>query len=853
MEVSVLKYIYRVIILLAVFIGALYYFSGDIKVVVFEVDNTTEMDNATFPLVTIKSGDNNINLLHGYSTNLAANKLRESVIPLNMDKTFEVVINEESYDIKKLNYEVREFMGNALIETDSVSVFEEDGDKKTAKVKLKADLLPKKEYAVKLTLITSESEKMYYYQRIKIYENAYLKEKLDFILDFHDSIMNKVKAENITKYLEPTNTADDTTLAYVNINSGFKQITWGDLKPVILTEIVPSIREIYTDTASVELEYYMEAEVAGVMEQYHVTEFYRVRYTTERMFLLNYERRMESIFNVNLASVTQSEFKLGITSDKEISSLTSTDQMKLAFVRNNELWFYDLENNIITKVFSFHQDSKDYLRELYDQHKIRILGMDAEGNLDFMVYGYMNRGQYEGRVAIILYRFIRSENRIEELVYIPVEEPYQTLKENLGELTYVNSMEIFYFHVYNNIYAYNLITRELKEIANNITSNQVVLIKSLNYAAWQENSDPKLNKRIKIMDLETGVEETIESKAGHTIRLMDVIDTNLIYGYVLEKDISSMMDGSIMAPLSTVEIASVDKKILKSYSKSGYYISGLQVKDNIIELRRVQKISENGRLAYVYANQDYIMNQVKTEEKLVGITSRVTDQALTEYYMSLPKGFTMNQIPKILDTDNTIITEDPTIRLPIDDQEQLYYYPYVSGGIKGAYSDASDAIAIARDNIGVVWNNKQQLIWERGIKSTKNTIMEFENMPWQASSGNTIETCIKILLNYQKVNVATGKLSLKDSSAYDVLKKYSKYTPIRLTGITLDDALYYVSEGRPVIAMIDISNAVIIYGYDAFNITVFDPQTNKSKKIGIGDSANMFADAGNVFLSYLEQ
>ncbi len=848
-----LKYIYRVIILIAVFIGALYYFSGDIKVVVFDVNNTTEMENATFPLVTIKSGVNNINLLHGYSTNLAANKLRESVIPLGMDKSFEVVINEENYDIKKLNYEVREFVGNTLIETDSVSVFEEDGKKKKAKVKLKAALLPEKEYAVKITLITSKSEKLYYYQRIKIYEKAFLEEKLKFILDFHDSIMDKTKAESIAKYLEPSSSADNTTLAYVNINSGFELITWGDLKPVILTEIVPSIREIYTDTASVELEYYMEAEVAGVLEQYHVTEFYRVRYSSERMFLLNYERCMESLFNVNLASVTQSEFKLGITSDKEISSLTSMDKMKFAFVRNNELWFYDLENNIITKVFSFRQDGTDYLRGLYDQHKIRILNMDAEGNLDFIVYGYMNRGQYEGRVAIILYRFVRTENRIEELVYIPIEEPYQTLKENLGELTYVNSKEVFYFHIYNNIYAYNLITRELKEIANNITSNQVVLLKSINYAAWQENSDPKLNKSIRIMNLETGAEEAIEAKPGYTIRLMDVINTNLIYGYVLEEDISQVMDGSIMAPLSTIEIASVDKQILKSYSKLGYYISGLKVKDNIVELRRVQKINENGRLAYVYTDQDYIMNQVKTEEKLIGVTPRVTDQALTEYYMSLPEGFVMNQLPKVMGTDNTIITEDPTIRLPNDEQEQLYYYPYVSGGIRGAYSNASDAIAIARDNIGVVWNNKQQLIWERGIKSTKNTIMDFENMSWSASSENTMETCIKLILNYQKVNIAADKLTLKDSSAYDVLKKYSKYTPIRLTGITLDDALYYVSKGRPVIAMTDVTNAIIIYGYDAFNIMVIDPHTSTTKKIGIGDSANMFADAGNVFLSYLEQ
>jgi hypothetical protein len=213
----------------------------------------------------------------------------------------------------------------------------------------------------------------------------------------------------------------------------------------------------------------------------------------------------------------------------------------------------------------------------------------------------------------------------------------------------------------------------------------------------------------------------------------------------------------------------------------------------------------------------------------------------------------MNTLPEVKNTVNTIISVDPTVRLSIDEQKQLYYYPYISGGIEGAYANASDAIAVARDNIGVVWSNNRQLIWERGVKSTKNTIIEFENMTWSASSENTIETCIKLLLNYQKVNVSAKKLSVDKSSAFDVIAKYSKYTPIRLTGITLDDALYYVSKGRPVIAMTDVSNAVIIYGYDAFNIMVIDPLTNRTKKIGIGDSANMFADAGNVFLSYLEQ
>ncbi|HCM13324.1 MAG TPA: hypothetical protein DHW85_09095, partial [Lachnospiraceae bacterium] len=197
-----LKHIYRIIILIGVFSASLFYFSKDIKEVVFEIDNTVDMEDATFPLVTLKSGGEEINLLHGYSSNLNANKLREAVTPLDMEQAFEVVIHQKEDTIMKLNYEIREFTDNELIESNSVSVFEENGDEKTAKIKFRTELAKEKEYAVKITLITSKSQKMYYYTRVKIYPDAHLKEQLEFIMDFHNAIQDKEKAQEIKKYLE---------------------------------------------------------------------------------------------------------------------------------------------------------------------------------------------------------------------------------------------------------------------------------------------------------------------------------------------------------------------------------------------------------------------------------------------------------------------------------------------------------------------------------------------------------------------------------------------------------------------------------------------------------------------------
>jgi hypothetical protein len=847
----VIKHIYKIIILLGIFMVSLYYFGKDMKEVVFDHGNTTTMKDATFPLVTIKKGEEEINLLHGYSSNLKTNMVREVVTPLDMDQSFEVLINQQDYIIKKMNYEIREFTENVLIEDGTVSVFEESKEIKKAKIKFNSELAIGKEYAVKITLITSQSKKMYYYLRVKVYEQTHLGEELAFVKEFHNAIKSKDTVRDVQKYLEPKGDADNSSLSYVNINSSIDLVSWGKLKPTFLTKAVPSVIEVYTDVVFVQLEYYIEAEIADVKEQFQVKEFYRIRYGTDRMYLLNYERYMEAVFDPGLVSTVKSQLKLGISSDYDVPYLLSADEKKLAFVRNKELWLYNFEENEIIKVFSFCQKKTDYLRDRYDQHDIQILRMDAEGNLDFIVYGYMNRGEYEGKVGIVLYQFIRAQNRIEERVFIPVDEPYQVFKEKFGKMVYINSGDIFYFHMYDNIYSYNLSTHKLTNLAENIGKDQLIILENIGYIAWQDSSKAASAQNICIMNMEAGKIEKISTKKGYYICLMGKIDSNIIYGFAKKDDIDVMMDGRVITPLSEIEIASVDKKILKRYKKSVYYITDIKVNDNVVVLNRVKKEKGSGRITYVPASQDYIINMVKSEALLTNVTTRTTKQALTELYLTLPKGFVMEKRPKVLSTVNTVITEDPTVRPIQKEQKQVYYYPYIHGRIEGSYEEAADAIAIARDEIGVVINSNHQLIWERGVKSGENTILKIKGLNCTASN-RTMETCIKLMLLYKGVQVNEDKLFLSDQSAYDAILKNSGLTPIRLTGAALDDVLYFVSCNRPVIAMTDTKNAVLIYGYDSFNITVIDPKTGQTKKIGIKDSNKMFEEAGNVFISYLE-
>lgn len=845
--INLLKQIYRIIILIAIFIASIYYFGKDIKEVVFDIDNTTVMEDATFPLVTIRTHGEIINLLHGYSSNLDANSIRDALTPIGEDGSFELLINQADYDIKKLNFEVREFLGNELIEKGSVSVFQEDNGSKVAKINIGSNLENGKEYAVKITLITSESRKMYYYHSIKKYEESYISEKLDFVMGFHEATKDKESIKEYSQNLEPDSKKDNTTLTHVNINSSIDLISWGNLNPEFVTDVIPTIVENYPDIASVVLEYIVSANVSGIPELYRVKEYYRIRYSPDRMFLLNYERRMESVFDMALTSISKSQLKIGITSNLDLPHLYSPDKEKLVFVRNRELYFYNLENNEVVRIFSFRQDKTDYIRDMYDQHDIRILNMDAEGNVDFMVYGYMNRGQYEGRVAVVLYEYIRNEQRIEEKVYIPIDEPYQTLKENIGEFSYVNSLDVFYFHIYDNIYTYDLITRQITEIAGNVDRDDVVTFYEKGYVAWQESSNPEEANSIKIMDLETGDIQLISTEDGYKIMLLDKIDSNLICGYVDEKDITTLIDGHIIVPMKNVEIVTTERKILKTYDKKGFYITGVEVKDNIIELYKSQKIVINGRTYFQDTSNDYIMNQIVEKTPFLRVEPRITEAALTEYYIQLPTSFVMEEEPTVLTTVNTVISQDPTLRLPKEKKE--VYYAFVMGELEGAYNEAADAIAIADDGVGVVRSSLNHLVWERGVNANRSIIDGFNNVN---NTQDSMENCIKMLVDYTGKNIDNESFDLMNVSAIEILDQYMSEDPIRLTGASLNQVLYFVSHKRPVIAMTNRTDAVLIYGYDANNIYIADPKQGKTIKMGIQDGQVLFEEGGNIYISYLQ-
>ena len=86
----------------------------------------------------------------------------------------------------------------------------------------------------------------------------------------------------------------------------------------------------------------------------------------------------------------------------------------------------------------------------------------------------------------------------------------------------------------------------------------------------------------------------------------------------------------------------------------------------------------------------------------------------------------------------------------------------------------------------------------------------------------------------------------------DQLQEGIEQRVLDVSGCTLDQVLYFVSHGSPVIAQ-TLQGPVIIVGYDEFNVFLLDPGTTEWYYGGLNDSTAMFEEAGNVFLTYMPE
>ena len=838
------KYIYQAVALVFIFAGALFLFGRNMETDMEEKGVTEAITDETYPYLQLQTQGQTVNVLYGYSAPLEANVVRESITPINQNRQISLLISKAKSRLVNVTYSIVDKESGEVYKTGSVNAIGQNQHR----VDLTFDygFKTSTEYILDLKTTSDKGKTIHYYTRLKYYlDESNLAKKLAFAQKFHNNTFSKNKSEEISRYLEPDGKNRNSTLAYVDITSDASLVTWAEMSPKIVSDEFVTIKEYNMETACIQYNYFVQATTASGKETYHIKEFYRVRYASGRDYLLNFSRSMEAVFDVSTASSKSSQLKLGITEQNNGKMLSNKKEDKLYFSRDGFVYRYDMKTNQVKKIYASFSERASYAYRAYNEQGIRLLKVDDKDNLYFCAYGYFARGSYEGDVAVVLYEYT-ADGTLEEMVYMPINTTYQQLKEDFADYGYVSSRGIYYFTVANTVYAYNMTAKRLEKIAENVKENTFMTMERANCYTWSSSLTKGYGENITIYNLENDEKNVIyQPDKNSYIKLLGVIEDNMVYGYMHKSDVGTMADGTKVTPCYELYIANTKGEVRRKYSVKNQYIQKINCNGNVINMTLCKRQGSH----YVMSGEDTILNNSSKDEPKFSYVSRVTTKSLTEWYIQFPISFEMKAKPTWDEPLSTLTTSERYVRL--EQPKLTKYYVFAGGQIVSSYESAAKAIREADAKMGVVVSSNHQVVWERSGAFIQNTIGGLE-MTKQGNGVSNLDACVHMLLKANHYDVAAKGLVKKGENAYNTLSQYLQ-RPMSLKGCTLEEVLYFISGSKPVIAMTGNKTGVVIGGYTASKLILYNPQSGKTQTVSRSSYEKIFKDAGNYFISYMSE
>lgn len=807
---------------------------------------TMEMAPATLPMITMESGGVACNELHGNTVEMDVAYQKDCITLLGEGRQANFTVDTFGREITGILTEVRSIDGSRLIENSEVTGWKANGKSFSVSLTLKDLIDTNTQYSLTLILELEGEQKVYYYTTILWNDDVHISEILEFATDFHGKLYDKEVAKELTKYLEPNSKlTDNGTFHKVNIHSSFQQITWGSLEPV--QEDAASIRltQISGNVASLLMDFVVSTGEGKNKIYYNVEEYYRVRYTSERMYLLDYERTMTQIPDTT-RMYANDKILLGIT-DENVDMMESADGNTVVFSDMGQLLSYNAATNGLTVIFSFYGKDNADRRTLYDNHGIKILDVDEGGNVKFAVYGYMNRGRHEGETGIQIISYDNSLNTIEEEVYIPYSKSYAVLKDEMEQLLYRNRQQHVYFFLENGVYDVDLENRSAEQLVSIRQDDSLQVSENHEIIVWQEGDDINHSNQLNVRNLNTGEQTVIRAEDGEAIRPLGFMGEDIIYGVARESDIRTENSGQIFYPMYKVCISNSSGDNLKEYGQDGIYIVDCAIEGNQITLSRIQR-SENG--SYQEILDDQIMNNVEEEP---GQNKVVTaDIDIYERYVQIQTKTTIDtKTIKVLNPKEVVFEGGRELTLDAV-SEVSRYYVYNAYGVQGIYSAPGKAVKEAYDSAGVVANDRGITVWLKGNRVSRNQIMAIKEES-VTDQKNSLAVCLDNILRHAGITRNTEYDLAQGKTAIQILEEnMTGVQVLDLSGCSLDAVLYYVNQDIPVLAILEDGEAVLVTGFNEFNVVIMEPSTGKLYKKGMNDATTWFAENGNHFISYMK-
>lgn len=788
----------------------------------------TAIEDANLPVVYMQMFGRNVNCLYGYVEDKPESTGRENLTVLPEDRQLGVSFHAVNGKVKGIQYEIRSLDGEELVERTVLEQWNQSEGKVDAALPIQNLLTKEEEYLMTLAIATDNHPAVYYYTRIVWSDNSYINEMIALAEDFSSKTMDYETAKELTTYLETEQTADNSSLGRVTLKNSFSQLTFKNMAMEREGEIFVTLKDMQGIMGVVQMNYVASrAKENGDKDYFDVSETFTMKWNAQRIYMMDYDRHMNQIFSGDDDLYSNKRIMLGISDSEELSQVSDSSGKYKAFVANRTLWCYDVEKESSTKVFAFRKSEED-IRANFENHGIKILSVSETGAIDFIVYGYMNRGNHEGSTGIAVYHYESGGNTLTERMYLPADEDYWSLRQDLGKLSYLSDTQVLYLLMNHTVYGVDLTSKEFMVVADGLTEENFAASSDLSHIAWQEEDKLYNSAVLNVMDLKNGSKKEVKAPATDVIQLVGFVENDLVYGLAKEGELLTSNGRTVGIPLYALEIAGTDMTVQTRYEKSGIYITDVSIQDSRVHLMKMT----NTGLEYTKTEEDTLVcNEQVTPDRLAGIGYIASPDEGRLYFVQLDNieekmQNIKNHVPK-----KVVAEEDNIVELKANRaQKPESYYAFSSGRMNGAYVSFNRAVQAAYDGMGLVTDKDGRVIWVRANRDSVRNIKDVQNY-------------VPSITRYLS-ELSQGTVISSDGMRI-----------IDARGCGLNQVLYFVHIGYPVSAYLGGGNSAIIYGYDQYNIScLINPGSADShtEKMGLNDAAAFFSANGeNDFVCFL--
>ncbi len=793
-------------------------------------------------LVYAKVDDRLVNGMSGHLPEQSGAYIRDFITPVSGDGQVELYIEENNEMITGASYQIYDETMRKLVMEGNLEELTTEDTYKVAKIACGNALSSTKEYCLNLTLTNKDGESMVYCTRLKYSDQFNVSQKLSFALDFNQMTFDTGNQNVLSKYQDGTTSGKNQSLQNVRLDSDVNLITWGDLKPAVVGNIAVNIKEINESSGVFELMYDVSATTDGTTSIYKVTEYYTIDDHTEDQMLelSDYKRTMEEVNEGNSFKISNGVMRLGILDDKnmdlisygirqaqaEAETETTSKSQEVAyntyisFISNDTLWMYNTADNLMTKVFVFNDSKNSNLIKGTQQYRIKTLRTEDNGDLLFMVYGYMYNGSHRGNMGILVYKYSAADNTLEEQLFIPYNGSFGEMDADISRLAFLDEENMFYLNIGSDIYKIDLKEFAYTKAWENITVGDFNISEDGRCVVIPEKTSEQGILSLRMIHLDTK-EEVVISGEGGLVHVFGYMGDYLVCGFSQKDEKAVLDDVSEVVLYDQIRIVDGQNKVIKSYTPKEGYVSDATLNGNIVELSLVTKNDEG---SYEISGNDYIVSNQKASEDEVSAFKADDEQG--KVYIQMTDN--LSQTPIAQTSRMMSVKQDKTLTLEQSIEQQNQYLMTAFDGTVTAYKEAGEAIQAADEGYGVVIDSNNHIIWQKNeISDRADTGISSIGT---AGEEGSIPVVTSLLMSYigvsKTMNVSGGQdmaQALAENTEKDILT---------IEGITLDEAKYYLYRGMPVVAETGDDTYVVLVKYEDEYIFWANPQEGIIQEVG---------------------